>query len=161
MRSKERVLTTFAREEPDRVPVDYFANAGIDGRLKRHFGLRAGRRRGAATGAGHRLSRGERALCRSQAARRLCPAAMWTSGASIACGSSIRPAATGTSSIFRSRRRRWRRSRPGPCLRRTTSTIRRSRRSAGSMASTPSTWAIPGWPIASTAPAFCAPWSRC
>ncbi len=39
MRSKERVLTTFAREEPDRVPVDYFANAGIDARLKRHFGL--------------------------------------------------------------------------------------------------------------------------
>lgn len=42
MRSKERVLTTFAREEPDRVPVDYFANPGIDARLKRHFGLRPG-----------------------------------------------------------------------------------------------------------------------
>ena len=39
MRSKERVLTTFAREEPDRVPVDYFANLGIDARLKGHFGL--------------------------------------------------------------------------------------------------------------------------
>lgn len=40
MRSKERVLTTFARAQPDRVPIDYFANAGIDARLKRHFGLK-------------------------------------------------------------------------------------------------------------------------
>jgi uroporphyrinogen decarboxylase len=39
MTSKERVLTAFARQEPDRVPINYFANAGIDQRLKRHFGL--------------------------------------------------------------------------------------------------------------------------
>ncbi|MGB2824764.1 MAG: uroporphyrinogen decarboxylase family protein [Phycisphaerae bacterium] len=39
MTPKERVLTAFARSEPDRVPIDYSANAGIDGRLKRHFGL--------------------------------------------------------------------------------------------------------------------------
>ena len=39
MTSKERVLAALAREEPDRVPVDYEANAGIDGRLKAHFGL--------------------------------------------------------------------------------------------------------------------------
>ena len=39
MRSKERVLTAFAREEPDRVPVNYYANPGIDRRLKAHFGL--------------------------------------------------------------------------------------------------------------------------
>jgi uroporphyrinogen decarboxylase len=39
MTSKERVLAAIAHEEPDRVPVDYEANAGIDGRLKTHFGL--------------------------------------------------------------------------------------------------------------------------
>ena len=42
MTPKERVLTAFAREEPDRVPINYFANPGIDGRLKAHFGLDAG-----------------------------------------------------------------------------------------------------------------------
>ncbi len=41
MSSKERVLTTFARQEPDRVPINYFANPGIDRRLKIHFGLGA------------------------------------------------------------------------------------------------------------------------
>ena len=40
MTSKERVLTAFASREPDRVPVDYGANPGIDGRLKKHFGLK-------------------------------------------------------------------------------------------------------------------------
>ena len=39
MNSKERVLTAFARREPDRVPVNYMANPGIDRRLKQHFGL--------------------------------------------------------------------------------------------------------------------------
>jgi uroporphyrinogen decarboxylase len=42
MKSRERVLTAFARREPDRVPVDYSANPGIDRRLKEHFGLGAG-----------------------------------------------------------------------------------------------------------------------
>lgn len=36
---KERVLRTFARQEPDRVPINYAANADIDRRLKAHFGL--------------------------------------------------------------------------------------------------------------------------
>jgi uroporphyrinogen decarboxylase len=40
MTSKERVLTTFARQEPDRVPISYEANPGIDERLKAHFGLK-------------------------------------------------------------------------------------------------------------------------
>ncbi len=40
MSSKERVLTTFARQEADRVPIDYMANPGIDARLKAHFGLK-------------------------------------------------------------------------------------------------------------------------
>jgi uroporphyrinogen decarboxylase len=40
--SKERVLTAFAHQEPDRVPVDYLANPGIDMRLKRHYGLAPG-----------------------------------------------------------------------------------------------------------------------
>ena len=37
---KERVLTAFAHQEPDRVPVDYLSNPGIDLRLKNYFGLR-------------------------------------------------------------------------------------------------------------------------
>ena len=37
--SKDRVLTTFARQEPDRVPINYLANPGIDARLKAHYGL--------------------------------------------------------------------------------------------------------------------------
>lgn len=40
MTSKERVLTAFANQEPDRVPIDYSANPGIDQRLKEHFGLK-------------------------------------------------------------------------------------------------------------------------
>ncbi len=40
MRPKERVLTAFASQVPDRVPINYAANAGIDRRLKAHFGLR-------------------------------------------------------------------------------------------------------------------------
>jgi len=39
MTSKERVLTAFARQEPDRVPINYLSNPGIDRRLKDHFGL--------------------------------------------------------------------------------------------------------------------------
>jgi len=39
MNSKERVLTALAHQEPDRVPVNYLANPGIDQRLKEHFGL--------------------------------------------------------------------------------------------------------------------------
>ena len=39
MTSKERVLTTLASQKPDRVPINYDANAGIDKRLKEHFGL--------------------------------------------------------------------------------------------------------------------------
>lgn len=39
MTSKQRVSTTLACQQPDRVPIDYFANADIDRRLKVHFGL--------------------------------------------------------------------------------------------------------------------------
>ncbi len=39
MTGKERVLRTLAHQEPDRVPINYSANAGIDLRLKKHFGL--------------------------------------------------------------------------------------------------------------------------
>lgn len=39
MTSRQRVLAALAHEEPDRVPVNYFANSSIDRRLKRHFGL--------------------------------------------------------------------------------------------------------------------------
>jgi uroporphyrinogen decarboxylase len=40
MTSKERVQIAFAHETPDRVPIDYLANPGIDARLKQHYGLR-------------------------------------------------------------------------------------------------------------------------
>ena len=39
MQSKERVKTAFAHAEPDRVPIDYLCNPGIDRQLKNHFGL--------------------------------------------------------------------------------------------------------------------------
>ena len=42
MTSRERALTAFARSEPDRVPINYLSNPGIDGRLKEHYGLEAG-----------------------------------------------------------------------------------------------------------------------
>ena len=41
MRPKDRVLTTFARQQPDRVPINYLANPGIDARLKVHYHLAA------------------------------------------------------------------------------------------------------------------------
>jgi uroporphyrinogen decarboxylase len=41
MTSRERVLRAFCHEEPDRVPIDYLANPGIDARLKKHYGFRA------------------------------------------------------------------------------------------------------------------------
>jgi uroporphyrinogen decarboxylase len=41
VRSKERVLTAFARQVPDRVPINYYANPGIDARLKEHYRLGA------------------------------------------------------------------------------------------------------------------------
>ncbi|MFA5859627.1 MAG: uroporphyrinogen decarboxylase family protein [Elusimicrobiota bacterium] len=40
MNSKQRVLTTFASKVPDRVPVNYFSNPGIDARLKQFYGLK-------------------------------------------------------------------------------------------------------------------------
>ncbi len=41
MTSKERVLTAFAHEEPDRVPINYAANAGVQARLMQQLGLAA------------------------------------------------------------------------------------------------------------------------
>ena len=41
MKPRDRVLTALACNAPDRVPVDYEANPGIDGRLKAHFHLAA------------------------------------------------------------------------------------------------------------------------
>ncbi len=40
MDSKERIMTVFSSGIPDRVPINYGANPGIDARLKAHFGLR-------------------------------------------------------------------------------------------------------------------------
>ncbi len=37
--SRERVIRTFYHEKTDRIPIDYLANAAIDRKLKRHFGL--------------------------------------------------------------------------------------------------------------------------
>jgi len=41
MTSRERVLAVLNKGMPDRVLVDYDCNAGIDHRLKKHFGLAA------------------------------------------------------------------------------------------------------------------------
>jgi uroporphyrinogen decarboxylase len=41
MLSKERVKLALRHTEPDRVPIDYMANPGIDARLKHHFGIDA------------------------------------------------------------------------------------------------------------------------
>lgn len=46
MTSRERVLAAIAHGSPDRVPVDYVANEGINTRLKRHFGLLPGDQEG-------------------------------------------------------------------------------------------------------------------
>ena len=39
MTSEERAKRAYLHQEPDRVPIDYLANPGIDRRLKDHFGL--------------------------------------------------------------------------------------------------------------------------
>lgn len=41
MTPRDRVLTAFHHREPDRVPVDYFANPEIDRAVKQHYGLSA------------------------------------------------------------------------------------------------------------------------
>lgn len=40
MTSKERVLTTLANQEADRVPIDYSGNGGINRRLMEHYGVK-------------------------------------------------------------------------------------------------------------------------
>jgi uroporphyrinogen decarboxylase len=50
--SKDRVLATLNFQEPDRVPINYFANADIDRRLKVHFQLKAGDHQGLAQALG-------------------------------------------------------------------------------------------------------------
>lgn len=39
LRPKDRVLNTFHHQVPDRIPIDYMTNPGIDQRLKGYFGL--------------------------------------------------------------------------------------------------------------------------
>ena len=39
MKPKDRALTAFSLQEPDRVPIDYISNPGLDARLKQHYGL--------------------------------------------------------------------------------------------------------------------------
>jgi len=46
MTSEERAKRAYSHQEPDRVPIDYLANPGIDRRLKDHFGLSANDDRG-------------------------------------------------------------------------------------------------------------------
>ncbi len=41
MSSKERVRCVFSREKPDRVPINYLSNPGVDKRLKEYLGLDA------------------------------------------------------------------------------------------------------------------------
>ena len=42
MTSKERVLAAFARTEPDRVPINFASNPGVDRGLAEHFGCEVG-----------------------------------------------------------------------------------------------------------------------
>ena len=42
MNARERVSAAIHHQIPDRVPIDYLANAGIDARLKAHYGLGPG-----------------------------------------------------------------------------------------------------------------------
>ena len=42
MTSKKRFLRTIKYEKPDRVPINYHSNPGVDARLKSHFGLSHG-----------------------------------------------------------------------------------------------------------------------
>jgi len=56
MTSKERVLTTLAGQEPDRVPINYAANGGIDLRMKAHFGLEKNDNEGLRRSLGGRLA---------------------------------------------------------------------------------------------------------
>lgn len=46
MTSKKRVLTAFARETPDRVPIDYSANSAINAKVAAHFGVSTDSRMG-------------------------------------------------------------------------------------------------------------------
>jgi uroporphyrinogen decarboxylase len=46
MTSKERVITAYHHEIPDRVPIDYSSNPGIHTRLLQHFGLHEGDQEG-------------------------------------------------------------------------------------------------------------------
>jgi uroporphyrinogen decarboxylase len=39
LQPKERVLLALNHQQPDRVPIDYGSNPGLDGRLKAHYGL--------------------------------------------------------------------------------------------------------------------------
>lgn len=41
MTSRERVILPLTHNIPDRVPINYCANPGIDSQLKQHFGLNA------------------------------------------------------------------------------------------------------------------------
>lgn len=41
-RSKERVMSVFNHQIPDRIPIDFSANPGIETRLMNYFGLKAG-----------------------------------------------------------------------------------------------------------------------
>lgn len=50
--SKERVLRTFHHVEPDRVPINYSANPGIDARLRQYFGVSPDDRYGLLTALG-------------------------------------------------------------------------------------------------------------
>jgi uroporphyrinogen decarboxylase len=52
MRSKDRVLCAFSGNEPDRVPINYLANPGIDGRLRAHYGVAAEDQEGLLTALG-------------------------------------------------------------------------------------------------------------
>ena len=121
MTSKKRVLTTFAHQEPDRVPINYYANPGIDRRLKTHYGLDEDDHEGLR----ERLGVDFRSVGAPYVGPKLhedVPGRSVDMWAFTAAGSSTRAAATGTIRTGRCRTRPWKRSRPGLCPRPTTLT---------------------------------------
>ena len=121
MTSRERVLTTFAGGEADRVPINYFANPDIDRRMKSHFGLAKDEREGLLQALGVDF-RTVSVPTLAPSDTRMSRIVLSTSGAFTAGGSNTKVAATGITVSSRSRTPSSKRLIPGRCLHLTAST---------------------------------------
>jgi hypothetical protein len=130
MNSKERALTAFAHQKPDRVPINYLSNPGIDLRLKAYYGLAADDDEGLRRKIGVDFRRIDAPYIGPQLHADV-PERQVDSGVFIAVGSNTRAAVIGTIAISRSKRRVWISSRIGRCPLPTTLTMPTSPSSAG------------------------------